>query len=195
MIRHGLPLRIERDDGQPANPPLAELGRRQAEQLASWLVDERIDALYASPMRRAHETAMPLADSKGLEIRLEPGVVEYDEQASTYVPLEQLKAENPEEWRALVQGGLYEGIDFARFRRTVIDTLERIIAAHRGERVAVVCHGGVINCWAAHVLGIDAPLFFEPTYTSINRVLAASSGERMVVTLNEAAHLRPLAGG
>jgi probable phosphoglycerate mutase len=192
VIRHGLPLRIERDDGEPADPPLSELGQQQAERLAEWLKHERIDGIYASPMRRAHETALPLAESKGLPIRLEPGIVEFDRHAASYIPLEELKATDPEAWRALVQGGLYAEIDFDVFRRTVIDTIERIIATHPGERVAVVCHGGVINSWAAHVLGIDDPLFFDPTYTSINRVLAASSGERMLVSLNESAHLRPL---
>lgn len=193
VIRHGLPLRIERDDGEPADPSLSELGQRQAEYLREWLKDEHLDGIYASPMRRAHETAQPLADAKGLPIRLDPGIVEFDQNAAAYVPLEELKATDPEAWRALVQGGLYSEIDFALFRRTVIESLERIIATHPGERIAVVCHGGVINSYAGHVLGIDDPLFFDPTYTSINRFLAASSGERMVVSLNEAAHLRALA--
>ena len=54
----------------------------------------------------------------------------------------------------------------------------------------MVCHGGVINAWAAEVLGIEPRLFFDPTYTSINRFVAARSGERSLVSLNEAAHLR-----
>ncbi len=78
------------------------------------------------------------------------------------------------------------------FQRGVVDCVERIIADHGGGRVAVFCHGGVINAWAAHVLGIETPLFFDPTYTSINRFLAARSGERSVASLNEMAHLREL---
>jgi hypothetical protein len=54
-----------------------------------------------------------------------------------------------------------------------------------------VCHGGVINAWASHVLGIAELLFFAPDYTSINRFFAASSGERSVATLGETPHLRP----
>jgi hypothetical protein len=48
----------------------------------------------------------------------------------------------------------------------------------------------VINTWAAHVLGIEATLFFEPTYASISRFLASASGPRSVASLNETAHLR-----
>jgi probable phosphoglycerate mutase len=72
----------------------------------------------------------------------------------------------------------------------VVDAIERTIAAHGGRRVAVVCHGGVINAWASHVLGISELLFFAPDYTSINRFFAASSGERSVATLGETPHLR-----
>ena len=85
---------------------------------------------------------------------------------------------------------MYAGVDIAAFRKSVVDAIEGLVREHRGRRVGVVCHGGVINAWAGHVLGIEDPLFFEPTYTSINRFLAAGTGERSVVSLNEAAHLR-----
>jgi len=68
--------------------------------------------------------------------------------------------------------------------------VERIVAANPSRRVAIVCHGGVVNAYVSQILGIERPLFFEPYYTSISRVLAARSGERSIVTLNETAHLR-----
>ena len=190
LVRHALPLRVERDDGMPADPPLGDEGQRQAERLARWLEGERIDAIYASPLQRAVETAQPLATSRGIALRIEPGVVEFDAMASTYVPLEEIKALDFERWQTLVRGGLVECIDLGEFRRIVTGSLERIIADHPGERIAVVCHGGVINTWAAHVLGLETTLFFEPVYTSISRFLASASGERSLASLNEAAHLR-----
>jgi probable phosphoglycerate mutase len=74
----------------------------------------------------------------------------------------------------------------------VLDAVETIINDHRGERVAVVCHGGIINGYLSHILGLGefARGFFYPNYTSINRVAAASSGERSIVTVNETSHLR-----
>ena len=158
--------------------------------MARWLAGERIDALYASPLRRALETAEPLARVTGHEIRVEEGVIEFDHDSDVYVPLEEIKANEPERWLEMVQGGIYADIDLAGFRSLLKDALERIIAAHPGERVAVVCHGGVINNWAGYVLGIDDPAFFNPGYTSVNRFLAASSGERSVLSLNEQGHLR-----
>lgn len=191
LIRHALPLRVERPDGEPADPQLSEVGREQAVRLARWLGDEPLHAVYTSPMRRARETAAPLAEAAGLSARVEPGVVELDHQSSVYVPLEELKAMDRERWLLLVRGELYADIDLPAFRRNVVATLARIVAAHRGERVAVVCHGGVINAWAGDVLGVREPfLFLDAGYTSVSRFRIASSGERSVVSLNETGHLR-----
>src|SRR5262245_23745189 len=190
LVRHALPLRVERRDGARAAPPRAPGGRAQAERVAGALAGERLSAVYASPLRRARETARPLADALGLELRIEPGVVEFDPQAPSYVPLEEIRAESREAWLALMRGGLTEGVDVAAFRRTVVDALERVVAAHPGGRVAVVCHGGVVNGWAAHVLGLGATLFCQPGYASASRFPAAGSGERSVLSLNESGHLR-----
>jgi len=191
LIRHALPERIETQDGTPADPPLAAIGRMQAERLARWLAAEKIGAVYASPMRRARETAESLARAIGAEIAIDPGLVEMDHLSAVYVPLEQLKAEDYPRWQEMVQrGGLYAGVDLAAFRTSVVASVERAIAAHPGGRVALVCHGGVINAWAGHVLGIADPFFLDVAYTGVSRFLAASTGERSVRSLNETAHLR-----
>ncbi len=195
LVRHALPERVERVDGAPADPQLSSVGRAQAERLAGWLAGERFDALYTSPLRRAAETAAPLAETLGLNAIAEPGVAEYDAASSAYVPMEELKAEDPEAWRAAVSGGLYAEIDIHAFRREVVASLDRLIAGHPGQRILVVAHAGVINAFAGHVLGIAEPLFFEPGYTSVSRFLAASSGHRSVHALNETAHLRESRAG
>ncbi len=190
LIRHGLPIRVENDDGSPADPPLCPEGHEQAERMASWLEGVGIDAIYASPLLRARETAAPLAKRLGLEIEIEPGVVEFDRDADFYIPLEELKRTQYERWKRFVSSGYGEDVDMEAFQRQVATAIEGLIAANAGRRIAVVCHGGVINAWAVQVLGMEPRLFFDPTYTSINRFMAARSGERSVVSLNEAAHLR-----
>ena len=191
LIRHALPERIETEDGSPADPPLSARGRAQAERMARWLVGEKIGAIYASPMRRARETADALARAIGAQITIDAGLVEMDHLSDVYVPLEQLKAEDYPRWQEMVQrGGLYAGVDLTAFRSTVVASVERAIAAHPGGRVAIVCHGGVINAWAGHVLGISDPFFLDVAYTGVSRFLAASTGERSVRSLNETAHLR-----
>ena len=140
-------------------------------------------------MRRAVETAAPLAATLGIDVRLEQGVVELDYDSNTYIPLEELKASDPERWRAQVTD--YFGTDLEAFGSKVERSIEAIIAAHPGQDVAIVCHGGVINAWACKVLGLPVSLFLNSGYTSVSRFLAASSGERSVGSLNEKGHLRP----
>jgi probable phosphoglycerate mutase len=53
----------------------------------------------------------------------------------------------------------------------------------------VTCHGGVINIWTAHVIGMPPRFFFYPDYTSIHRYLCAGTGQKTVRVLNEAVHL------
>jgi probable phosphoglycerate mutase len=127
-----------------------------------------------------------------MEVRISPGVAEWDQNSPEYVPVEELKAAGDPRWHALLAGEWSSDESEEDFRERVLDAVETIIRDHRGGRVAVVCHGGIINGYLSHVLGLGefARGFFYPNYTSINRVAAASSGERSVVTLNETAHLR-----
>ena len=191
IIRHGLPVRRELTEGA-ADPELAPEGHEQAKHLARYLESEHIDAIYASPMARAKETAAPLATLLSMDVRISPGVAEWDQNSPEYVPVEELKAANDPRWHAMLAGEWSSDESEEDFRARVLDTVESIIDAHRGQKVAVVCHGGIINGYLSHVLGLGefARGFFYPNYTSINRVAAASSGERSIVTVNETSHLR-----
>jgi len=192
LIRHAEPVRVV-EAGGPADPPLHERGRAQAQALAAWLEGEHLDAVWSSPMRRARETAAAVGSRLGMDVVVDEDLAEFDREATSYIPLEELRARRDERWVAMVEGNLAEfDVDPDAFRAGVVDALERIVSASPGATVAVVCHGGVINAYAAHVLGIDRVLFFEPRYASINRFAAARQGTRSVVSLNETAHLRGL---
>jgi probable phosphoglycerate mutase len=191
LVRHALPVRRELVEG-PADPELSDVGHAQAEHLAAYLESEEIDALYASPLRRAVQTAQPIADCKGLTITIEEGIAEWDRNSSEYIPVEEMKAQNHPRWQAMLRGD-WDGQDESpdQFADRVVTTIEGLIDAHPSQRIALVCHGGVINAYLGHVLGLGvSPGFFYPNYTSIHRVAAARAGQRMLVTLNETTHLR-----
>ena len=191
LVRHGLPLRVELEMGI-ADPELAAEGHEQAEKMAAYLGVEDIEAIYVSPLRRAIETARPLCKLLGLEAVVSEGVAEFDRNSREYVPVEELRATNDPRWEKLLRGE-WDGVDEdpSLFKARVVATVEDMIARHPGGRVVVVCHGGVINQYLAHVLGIETHVgFFYPKYTSIHRVMAARSGQRSIVSINEASHLR-----
>ena len=190
LIRHALPLRVTRVDG-PADPELSDDGRAQAALLAAYLDDDPITAVYSSPLRRAVQTATPLADRRGLVVASSDGLAEWDRHAAEYVPIEELRASDDPRWAAMVAGEWISDEDPVAFTTRVVDAVESVIAAHPGEMVAAVCHGGVINTYLGHVLGrVGHGPFFAPNYTSIHRVAASRAGHREVMTLNETSHLR-----
>jgi probable phosphoglycerate mutase len=191
LVRHALPVRRELVDG-PADPELSDQGRAQAAHLADYLADEEIDAIYASPLLRAVQTAEPVSARHDLPLLIEDGIAEWDRNSSEYIPVEEMKAQNHPRWQAMLRGD-WDGQDESpeEFSARVVTTVERLIESHPSQRVLLVCHGGVINTYLAHVLGLGvSPGFFYPNYTSIHRVAAARAGQRMVVTLNETTHLR-----
>ena len=191
LVRHGLPVRREVVEG-PADPELSVEGHDQSVRLANYLATESVAAIYSSPMKRAFQTAEPLAVKTSLPITIVDDVAEYDRLSNEYIPIEELRAANDERWHKLVAGGWQSDSDtLENFRHRVVSSLEQLISQHASQRIVVTCHGGVINQYIAHVLGISTERgFFYPQYTSIHRVVAAQNGLRSIVSLNEIAHLR-----
>ena len=137
LIRHGLPVRVENTDA-PADPELAEAGRIQAEALARWLAPAGLTALGSSPMRRAIETARPLAEATGLPAPVFDGLAEMDRDARYYVPMEELKGTNDPRWAEVM--AFWTSPEAAQMRKVfadeVVETVESVVRANPGGRVA-----------------------------------------------------------
>lgn len=192
LIRHAEPVRIAAGEVEgPADPGLTERGADQANRLADWLRAERIDEIVASPLRRARETAAPVARALGLDVVIDEGVTEYDGDSTEYIPIEELRRLNDHRWQATIEGRWEDagGVDPAEFQKVIVPAIDAIVDRSPGRTVAVVCHGGVINVYLAHVLGLARHLWFHPEYSSVSRVRSARSGPRSVASLNEVAHL------
>ncbi len=193
LIRHALPVRIDGGDG-PADPGLSDEGHDQARRLAEWWAPFGADHCYVSPMRRARETASPVADALSVEPVVIEELREFDAHLPTYIPIEELRAD-PVAWAEAVESWTSPEAEATRqeFRRTVVAAVDAIADAHTGreQRVAVVCHGGVINAYLSSVIGIDSTMLFEPAYTSVSRVLHHKD-RRQLVSLNETGHLGQL---
>jgi len=192
LIRHAQPERWEGEG--PADPQLTMQGISQAQNLVDHLTGPNaptFTSLYSSTMARAVETASPLARTLGLPLHTDADLVEYDHGLPFYIPTEDIQEEFEAYW-ANLQQGLYAGhhIDLEAFQHRVVSAVDRVIDAHgEGDRVAIVCHGGVISAYLASVLGNSQPLFFEPEYTAISRVHVYPGGRRHVLSANETPHL------
>jgi probable phosphoglycerate mutase len=134
------------------DPPLNERGREQARELAEHLAAERIDALYASDLRRALETAEILSARLGLPIAVDPALREADMGSWSGLTAAEIERRFPEAWRERISGGQgHDGETREAFRRRVLAALRRIGGAHPDERVLVIAHGGVIRTTRRHL--------------------------------------------
>ncbi|WP_181781956.1 histidine phosphatase family protein [Pseudonocardia pini] len=192
LIRHGLPERVTGETGT-ADPHLTELGLRQAERVVHALAGDPVDAVYASTMARAIETAGPLADARGLPVHTDHELREFDADQKRYLPVHELARENPDQWNRMVEGHLPEHVDVPGFTTRAVAALERIVEAHPGRGTAVVfAHAGIINVYLGHLLGIARPLPFPLDYTGVTRVVARRDGVRKPRTVNEIGHVADL---
>lgn len=193
LIRHGRSADVVPGSPESADPPLHTLAVAQVDALTRRLATVALAAVYSSHLRRAVHTAQPLADSRQLtlqtfvdleEIRLgDWGNGEFRRRAATADP----------EWVAWSRTGRWDGIPGGegdhRFRHRVAGVIDRLAAHHRGERIAVVAHGGTINAYLALVLGIERSLWMAVENTSITVVRLSAVAGPTVVAVNDCHHL------
>jgi probable phosphoglycerate mutase len=169
MVRHGETNwnRDNRFQGH-ADPPLNETGRRQARALARDLRDDRLSALYTSPLQRAAETAAIVARELELEVRLLEALREVDVGSWSGLTRAEVEDRFPEGYRRWLDygHGWDDGETYADLGRRVLAGLVEIAATHPGERVLAVTHGGPIRSALAAATGVK----FADARRSINVV-------------------------
>ena len=155
FVRHGHVA--DNDHGRGArltgwlDAPLSPLGRAQAERLGARLANgPRPDALYASPLRRARDTAEALATALGASPRLLGSLREIHCGRLDGLPLEQVQRRYPQLWRRNLaqESDAFRwpgGESYREFRARVLRAVRHIAQKHRGGRVVIVTHSGVIT--------------------------------------------------
>ncbi len=196
IIRHARPVRDEAPQGGSADPDLSDVGRLQAEATAGHLIDEGVDHIVSSPMRRAVRTAEPLAERLGLAVEILDDLRESDHRSRTYVPVEEFSRDDPATAHYYDRGaGLAEAIfsdGYDEFRSRVERGFEHVVRANRSRTVAVFCHAIVTGVYLQVLLGTESPLLMLVDYCGITRVAAAGDGLRTVRSVNETHHVRHL---
>jgi probable phosphoglycerate mutase len=214
LIRHGQPEWV-REGMQIDNPPLTELGHRQAKRMAEALAGERFDEVYCSPLVRARQTAEPLFAALGREETIAPWLEEIRDPAWHGTPrekavaaYEEMHARPVEErWHGL-DGG--ESIrDFtARIRAGATEFLgERGVVraesdlplwhvAEHGARIALVAHAGTNSVTIAHLLGLQPTPWewdrFVIGHTSISRLESLQLSDASTFSLSKLSDLEHL---
>lgn len=198
LIRHAQQdVDFERAVGDVVDPPLSEHGRQQAGLLGQALSTVRLDAVFTSPLRRAAETAEAIVRHHRLEAEVVDDLreveifreVPQDKTAKEFLGEDLLEAVRRRMLNELSWDVYPYSEASQEFRKRAINAVETAIARHPGERIAVVCHGGVINAHIGHIIGSPYDMFFRPAHASVN-VVVASHGRRVLRLLNDTHHLR-----
>jgi broad specificity phosphatase PhoE len=198
LVRHGeSEWNAQRRYQGQSDVPLSALGRRQAELVAERLAGQKIDAVYASDLQRAWETAGPIAEKNGLQVISEPRLRELKFGVLEGLTFEEAEAQYPEMIAAWLE-------DFNRppegaetidvFNARCASLLEELKQNHDEQVVLLVAHGGSLSEILREVLGLsrEKRWYLEMENTSLSEVLIAETFVSLK-RLNDTCHLAALA--
>lgn len=201
LIRHGeTAWNAERRLQGHIDIALNHEGERQAEALAAALAGERIDAVFASDLKRAHQTAEAVARKHGLKVVNDAALRErcyggfegvlYTEIAQRF-PAE-FAAWQARDVDALMPPGARVAESFRQFYQRATGAILGLAQAHPGQALALVAHGGVLECAYRAAMGmpLETPRNFPIMNASINR-FKLKDGALTLASWGEVGHLQP----
>jgi uncharacterized phosphatase len=147
LVRHGeTDWNVERRVQGHTDRPLNETGRAQARALADELEGTPLDAVYASDLVRAHETARIVAARRGLDVVVIPDLRE--REFGTWEGM--TDREILDRFPHARSGPWGDGETPEQMSRRVFEALRRIAETHPDGRVLVVSHGGPLRAVLRH---------------------------------------------
>jgi probable phosphoglycerate mutase len=165
FVRHGeTPTTGQELPGRTPGLHLGDKGIAQAERAAERIAelgDSKVAAIYASPLERTRETAAPIAKATGLKVRRERGLLELDVGDWTGRKLRDLY--KLPEWKTVQRypsGFTFPGGEsFPQMQARISTTINKLVAAHRGETIVCVSHADPIRALVAEAMGTHLDLF------------------------------------
>jgi alpha-ribazole phosphatase/probable phosphoglycerate mutase len=166
LIRHGEPAEESRQRCYGSlDVGLSEAGRQQMASVAEFLQKEPVAAIYASPRRRAVESAQILAAVKGAPIEVVTDLSEINFGDFEGRPYDEIALRYPEAYRQWMERPTEvqfpNGENFAAMRTRVVRAFQKISSECEGQTVAVVSHGGVNRILIAQALQMPDNCIFR----------------------------------
>jgi len=178
------------------DPPLSPFGRQEAKRLARRFKGLKFAAAYASPLKRAYETA-EIITGKKRKLVCDNGLMEIglgEWEGKTVSQIKKAYGDDFARWaqmpsRVAIPGGEV----FRDFIARVKTTMRAIERKHREGNVLLVCHGGVISTYATQIFSVppDDIWLFTVRNASLTIVEVKPTAHR-IVTFNDTGHLASL---
>jgi probable phosphoglycerate mutase len=200
LVRHGqTPTTGKLLPGRAPGLHLADAGVEQAQRAAERIAAlKTVDAVYASPLERARETAAPIAAARGLKVQIDRGLLECDFGDWTGAELKALM--KLPAWgtvqRAPSTFTFPGGESFTAMQNRIVGAIDRLRAKHPGGTIVCVSHADPIKAAVAHAMGTHIDLFQRIVISTCSvTAIAYGMGAPMVLTVNSTggslAELRP----
>jgi broad specificity phosphatase PhoE len=174
--------------------PLDDTGQTQARKLASRLQGESIAALYTSPLLRARQTIMPLADEQSLPVRPHDGLLDINYGRFQGLTHSEAAAAYPEQyalWRAEPSRVRFpDGESLADVQVRLLALLEEMVARHPAQTIALVGHQIVNKVLACMLLGLDLDQIWRIQQDTCGFSIFQQAGDGWhTLCLNDCCHL------
>ena len=175
-------------EGRAPGLHLADTGRTQAQAAADRIAGlAKVDAIYASPLERARETAAPIGKALGQKVHIDRGLLECDFGDWTGAELKALM--KLPEWTTVQRSPstfrFPNGESFLEMQTRIVSTLDRLRAAHPGGVIVCVSHADPIKAAVAHAMGTHIDLFQRIVISTCSiSAIAYSVGGPIVLTVN-----------
>ena len=189
LIRHGENDWVgKRLAGRTPGVHLNEKGQVQAQKIAEALSKAPIKAVYSSPLERAMETAVPLAQALSLDVQPHPGLMEIDFgrwQGKTSKQMHRMKL-----WKTVSeqpsQAVFPEGESFVGAQQRLVAAVDEILLHHEKEDlIALVSHSDAIKLLVAHYLSLPLDNFQRlGVDTASISLVALGEGHPYLVNMN-----------
>ena len=186
-IRHGeTAWNIESRIQGHTDIPLNDTGLWQADRVAQALRGEPVQAIYSSDLQRARVTAEAIAQAQQLALLLEPGLRERHFGHLEGLTRDEIAQRWPNQTRRWLARdpafGPDSGETLQAFYDRCVGALVQLARRHPGECIAVVAHGGVLDCFyrASQGIALDEPRAWKVGNATINRLLYSPEGFTLV---------------
>ena len=198
LVRHAQSEENTGEDLNTGDADLTKVGREQARLLGERLAQQKVDAIYASPLSRTRQTAAAVADASGLDIRITADLREVTLGAADFDIRRMPEDERERIHERILSEGTWDAFPgsegSANARRRTLAVISEIAAANEGKRVVVVTHSAFMMTFFSVILGLQRDFMFYPFNASITSVRAKD--RRFVLwRLNDVAHLEGMPAG
>lgn len=198
LLRHGATAnnlaRPPRLQGQRVDLPLSPDGRVQAQRTSAWLADRHVDAVYASPLARARETAAAIAQPHGLAVQTVAELVEIDVGQWEEMAWDEIARTAPQAYHLFKADPSIHpylgGENLTMVRDRVVPAFAALLAGNLGRTIVVVAHNMVNRCYLADLLQIPLAQYRNVMQDNCGvTLLQHHAGETRAVTINSLWHL------